>query len=173
MWCLVQKVLITSSRHKTHIFLLMGKASLKSRVEKEQAGHHESKWSRRYRVWIWKEMHQRSGRVAPTESLGLWDTTSEEIVGLNSWNQQEWEHVPLGTREKCGKGSRTRGRQRVSSRSRGFWWSWARGGWKLWALEPDRFGDCKEERVGKLNSRMRKSWRLGDLESQWSGGWES
>lgn len=43
MWCLVQKVLITSSRHKTHIFLLMGKASLKSRVEKEQAGHHESK----------------------------------------------------------------------------------------------------------------------------------
>lgn len=43
MWCLVQKVLTISSRHKTRIFLLMGNASLKSRVEKEQAGHRESK----------------------------------------------------------------------------------------------------------------------------------
>ena len=41
MWCLVQKVLVISSKHKTHIFLWMGKASLG--VEKEKAGHHESK----------------------------------------------------------------------------------------------------------------------------------
>lgn len=38
MWCLVQKVLTISSRHKTRIFLLMGNASLKSGLKRNKLG---------------------------------------------------------------------------------------------------------------------------------------
>lgn len=64
-------------------------------------------------------MYYTSGRLEPTQSLGLWGAESEEIVGGKIWNQQELEHVTSSTREIYRERSRTRESQRVSSRTRG------------------------------------------------------